>query len=104
MSVHWFYIHVPILYQYNNLEDGVFFIYFRLFQTDITNFSTNKCEKMSIQYPAPGLNSQPSDYESPPLTTRPGLPPNDFTLLYSTWVEWVTLTYYYYSHLISDHT
>ena len=22
-------------------------------------------------------NSQPSDYESPPLTTRPGLPPNN---------------------------
>ena len=29
---------------------------------------------MSIQYLA-DLNSQPSDYESPPLTTRPGLPP-----------------------------
>ena len=30
---------------------------------------------MSIQYLA-DLNSQPSDYESPPLTTRPGLPPH----------------------------
>ena len=30
--------------------------------------------KMSIQYPV--SNSQPSDYESPPLTTRPGLLPN----------------------------
>ena len=30
---------------------------------------------MSIQYPALDSNSQPSDYKSPPLTTRPGLPP-----------------------------
>ena len=29
---------------------------------------------MSIQYTAPGIELQPSDYESPPLTTRPGLP------------------------------
>ena len=29
------------------------FSFFRLFQTNITNFTTNKCEKMSIQYMAP---------------------------------------------------
>ena len=31
---------------------------------------------MSIQYPAPGF-----ERESPPITTRPGLPPNSYLLL-----------------------
>ena len=31
------------------------FIYFRLFQTNITIFTTNKCEKMSIQYTVLGF-------------------------------------------------
>ena len=33
------------------------------------NFTTNQCE-IAIRR---GARSQPSDYESPPLTTRPGL-------------------------------
>ena len=35
--------------------------------------------KIPIQYCALGFDSQPSDYESPPLTTRPGLPLSDKT-------------------------
>ena len=31
--------------------------------------------KKSIQYMVPGLNPRPSEHESPPITTRPGLPP-----------------------------
>ena len=31
---------------------------------------------MSIQYPAPGFEPRPLERESPPITTRPGLPPN----------------------------
>ena len=31
---------------------------------------------MSIQYAMLGLNPRPSGHESPPITTRPGLPPN----------------------------
>ena len=34
---------------------GLFFIYFWSFQTNNTNFTTNKSEKMSIQYTAPGF-------------------------------------------------
>ena len=42
-----------------------------LFQTDITIFTTNKCEKMSIQYTTFGTRV------SPPISTRPGLPPKN---------------------------
>ena len=44
---------------------------FSSFQTNITIFITNICEKCpsSIWYP------RPSGHESPPITTRPGLPP-----------------------------
>ena len=34
---------------------GLFFAYFRSFQTNTTIFTTNICEKMSIQYTAPGF-------------------------------------------------
>ena len=73
MSVHWFYIHVPILSQYNNLEDGVFFIYFRLFQTDITTFTTNIGEKGPSSIWCQDSNPQPSEIEYPPITTIQGL-------------------------------
>ena len=33
---------------------GLFFTYFRLFK-HITIFTTNKCEKMSVQYTVPGF-------------------------------------------------
>ena len=52
---------------------------FSSFLTHITNFTTNWYVK---KYPSSiwhrDLNSQPSDYESPPLTFRPGLPPFSF--------------------------
>ena len=52
------------------------FVYFRSFQTNIvTIFTTNKCEKCPSSIWCRDSNSQPSDYESPLLTTRPGLPP-----------------------------
>ena len=34
---------------------GLFFVYFQSFQTNITIFTTNICEKMSIQYTVPGF-------------------------------------------------
>ena len=47
---------------------------FSSFQTHITIFTTNKCEKCtsSIQYR--DSNSQPLEHESHPITTRLGLP------------------------------
>ena len=102
---------------------GLFFVYFRSFQTNIvTNFTTNQCENdMSIQYTAPGFkpttffsfifglfkqallqflqkinvkktcpssiwrrdsNPPPSEHEPPPITTRPGLPPNKLVCIH----------------------
>ena len=51
---------------------GLSFV-FLSFQAIITIFPTNTCEKMSIEYPALGLNPQPFEHEFPPITTRPGL-------------------------------
>ena len=45
---------------------------FSSFQTNITILTTNKCEKCPSSIW--DSNLQPSDYESPPLSTRPGLP------------------------------
>ena len=36
-------------------QSGLFFIYFRSFQTNNTIFTTNEYEKMSIEYMAPGF-------------------------------------------------
>ena len=59
------------------------FCLFSSFQTNITNFTTNmnvkKCPSSIWRWDS---NSQPSDYQSPPLTTRPGLPP--FFILFGT--------------------
>ena len=39
-------------------------------------FTTNMCEKRSIQYTVLGFKPSTSEHESPPITTRPGgLPP-----------------------------
>ena len=53
---------------------------FLSFQTNITILTTHKCEKCPSSIRRQDSNSQPSDYESPPLTTRPGLPPNQICL------------------------
>ena len=46
-----------VLFFKNWTNPGLFFVYFRSFQTNNTIFTTNECEKnvMSIQYPAPGF-------------------------------------------------
>ena len=57
---------------------GLFFAYFRSFQANNTNFTTNQCEKMS-KCPSSiwrqDSNPWPFERESPPITTRPGLRP-----------------------------
>ena len=54
---------------------GLFFIYFRSFQTNNTIFTANQCEKMSCpsSIRCQDSNPQPFEHESPPITTRPGL-------------------------------
>ena len=48
---------------------------FLSFLTNMTILKTNKCEKCPSSIRRWNLNSQPSDYEFPTLTTRPGFPP-----------------------------
>ena len=46
---------------------------------------SNSTELFKTKYPSSirrrDSNSQPSDYESPPFTTRPGLPPKYYEML-----------------------
>ena len=48
---------------------------FSSFQTRITILTTNKCEKCPSSIWRLHSNPQPSEDESPPITTRPQLPP-----------------------------
>ena len=43
------------LYFFKWANPGLFFVYFRYFQTNNTIFAANHREKMSIQYTAPGF-------------------------------------------------
>ena len=63
----------------------IFFIYFRLFKETI--FTTNKCEKCPFSLRCWDSNPWHLKHESPPTTTRPGLPSGDeysSLLLFST--------------------
>ena len=53
---------------------GHFFIYFRLFQTNITIFTKNKCEKCSSSIWCWDSKPRSLKHESPPIPTRSGLP------------------------------
>ena len=59
---------------------GLFFCLFSSFQTNITILMTNKCEKCPSSIWCLDLNSQPLEHKSPPITTRPGLPPSNCLL------------------------
>ena len=51
---------------------------FSSFQTNITIFTANKCEKCPSCKWRWDSNPQPSEHESPPITTRPGIPRNSY--------------------------
>ena len=53
------------IFQKKMNRPGLFFVYFWSFQTNNTMFTTNQCEKMSIQYTAPEFKP------TTPITTRP---------------------------------
>ena len=48
---------------------------FSSFRINITIFTTNQCEKCLSSLRCWDSNPLPLEYESPPITTRPGLPP-----------------------------
>ena len=64
-------------------QPRLLFAYFRSFQTNNTIFTTNQSEKSHV-HPVYGTriqNPRPSEHESPPITTRPGLPPDSAQFL-----------------------
>ena len=62
------------------------FVYFCLFKQTLQFLKQINVKKCPTNIQRRNSNSQPSDYESPPLTTRPGLPP----------IDCLTYNYYYY--------
>ena len=58
------------------------FVYFRSFSNKQCQFFNKLMWKCPSSIWCRDSNSQPSDYESPPLTTRPGLPPKVVLVLY----------------------
>ena len=51
------------------------FVYFRPVQTNIAIFTTNICEECPASIWCCDSNPRPSEHETPPITTKPGLPP-----------------------------
>ena len=58
-----------------NGQSPASFCLFSSFQTNITFFTTNKCETCPSSIWCWDSKPRPSEHESPPITTRPGLPP-----------------------------
>ena len=59
---------------------GLYSIYFRLFIETIQILQQINVKKCPSSIQCWDSNSQPSDFESPPLTTKPGLPPLSINL------------------------
>ena len=59
----------------NGLTPTSFSFIFSLFKQTLQIFTTNICEKSPSSIRCRDLNPQPLERESPPITTRPGLPP-----------------------------
>ena len=59
------------------LNVGLFSFIFSLFNPTLQFFTINKSEKCPISIWRHDSNSQPSNYKSPPLATRPGHPPKN---------------------------
>ena len=54
---------------------GLFSFIIGLFKQTLNFFTTNICEIFLSSIQCQDLNPRPSECESPPITTRPGLPP-----------------------------
>ena len=55
---------------------GLFFVYFWSYSNKQYNFYNNSKWKNPSSIQRRDLNPRPLEHESPPITTRPGLPPN----------------------------
>ena len=73
-------IRLPLTYFFKWANLGLFFIYFHHFKQTLQFLQQINVKKCPSSIGRRELNSQPSDYKSPPLTTRPGLPPLTYFL------------------------
>ena len=64
---------IVILFWKNGPSSASFSFIFGLFWTNITILTSNKCEKCPSSIWCWDSNLQPSEHESPPITTRPGV-------------------------------
>ena len=66
---------------------------FLSFQTHITNFTKNRyVKKCSSSIWWRDLNSRPLEHEFPPITTRPGLLPDDYCYCHFSFTQDLTKT------------
>ena len=77
----------------------LFFIYFRLFKHTLQFLQQINVKKCPSSIRFRDSNSQPMEHESPPITTRPGLPPKNSILLL-----WLTISLSYPVALTWTHT
>ena len=61
------------------------FYLFSSFQTNITNFTQINVKICPSSIQCSDSNPQPSEHKSPPITTRPGLPPK--LAIFVSWVQ-----------------
>ena len=87
-----------VFFKKNGPSPASFSFIFGLFKQTIQIFTTNQCEKMSCpsSIRRRDSNPRPLERESPPITTRPGLPPEKLKLLGQwlclSWSEWLLPT------------
>ena len=68
--LHLFLTNSPTIFK--NGPSPASFSFFSSFQTNITIFTTNKCEKCPSSIRGWDSKTRPLEHESPPITTRPG--------------------------------
>ena len=69
-------LQIYLFFKKEMVQFGLFFAYFRSFQTNIiTIFTTNISEKCPSSIRYRDLNPRPLERETLPITTRPGFPP-----------------------------
>ena len=80
------------------------FVYFRLFKQTIQFLQQINVKKCPSSIWCWDSNPRPSEHESPPITTRPGLPPKNgaswMVVTDNKLCSWLSLTYLLYESVI----
>ena len=77
------------IYSFLIMYPRLFFVYFRLFKQTLQSLQQiNRYEKCPSIIQCWDSNPQPSEHESPPITTRPGLSSNIGLYYNQNWTVW----------------